>query len=94
MPIPNMPIKFPDFVKYPLHVVLYILLAYFVYKEFSKKDECADLRATTVAQAARITTLENKIDQLTYSIAVKSGIIDQLKSKKDTSNTNTNESSN
>lgn len=86
--MPKLPFSLPDVVRYPLHTVVYLLLLYFVYKEFSKGDECADLRSNSIAQAARITTLENKIDQLTYSIAVKSGIIDQLKLKNDTTTVN------
>ena len=90
MAIPKLPFSFPDVVRYPLHVVVYLLLSYFVYKEFTKKDECADLRTTSSLQAKRIEALESKIDELTYSIAVKSGVLEKIiKSKKDTSN-NTN----
>lgn len=84
MEIPKLP-TFPNFVKYPLQTLLYLLLAYFIYKEFNKKDECSDLRAAYVAQAKRIEALESKIDNLTWSIAVKSGIINELRSKQDTS---------
>jgi hypothetical protein len=94
MTMPKLPFSLPDVVRYPLHTVVYLLLIYFVYIEFTKKDECADLRTNSIAQAARITTLETKIDQLTYSIAVKSGIIDQLKSKQDSSNIVKNENTN
>lgn len=83
MPNMKLPFAFPDFVKYPLQGMLYLLLGYFVYKEFTKKDECADLRVTNQAQAIRIVDLEQQKDDLTWAIAVKSGIIDELKSKKD-----------
>lgn len=81
-------ISFPDFVKYPLQAVTYVLLAYFIYKEFTfkEKDECADLRNINIAQAKRIVTLEDKNDNLTWSVAVKSGVISQLKSQKDSVN--------
>lgn len=88
----KLPFAFPDFVKYPLQGMLYLLLGYFVYKEFTKKDECADLRATNQAQSIRIVDLEQQKDDLTWAIAVKSGIIDELKSKKDsTTRTTKNE---
>jgi hypothetical protein len=94
MTMPKLPFSFPDVVRYPLHAVVYLLLIYFVYKEFTKTDECSDLRANSLAQAKRIENLEQKIDQLTWSIAVKSGIINELKSKKDTSNSMNHENSN
>lgn len=94
MTMPKLPFSLPDVVRYPLHTVVYLLLLYFVYKEFTKKDECADLRTINKAQATRIVTLEAKNDQLTYSVAVKSGVIDQLKLKKDSSNTTENENNN
>ncbi|PRY51532.1 hypothetical protein B0I27_107118 [Arcticibacter pallidicorallinus] len=81
--MPKLPFAFPDFVKYPLQGMLYLLLGYFVYKEFTKKDECADLRVTVKAQALRIVEVEKRNDDLTWAIAVKSGIIDELRSKKD-----------
>lgn len=94
MPIPKLPFSFPDVVRYPLHAVVYLLLTYFVYKEFTKKDACADLRVTADTQGKRILKLEKDKDELTWAIAVKSGIIDQLKSKKDSSNTRSNENIN
>lgn len=85
MTMPKLPFSFPDFVRYPLHAVVYVLLAYFVYKEFTKTDECADLRTTVISQGNRIAKLEKDKDDLTWAIAVKSGVIDQLKSKRDSS---------
>lgn len=75
--------KFPDFVKYPLHVVLYVLLGYFIYKEFTKKDECLELRKIIVTQETRITKLENDKDNLTTSLLVKNGIINEIKKSTD-----------
>lgn len=84
MTIPNFTL--PNVVKYPLQTLLYILLLYFVYKEFTQKDECADLRAINIVQEKRIVALEKKVDDFTYAIAVKSGIINQLKSQRDSTN--------
>jgi cell division protein FtsB len=83
MTIPKVPVSFPSFVKYPLQAVTYVLLAYFIYKEFTKKDECADLRAINTTLNKRVSTLEDKNDNLTWAIAVKSGVIEQLKTQKD-----------
>ncbi|WP_219223368.1 hypothetical protein [Pedobacter antarcticus] len=83
MTIPKLPFAFPDFVKYPLHGLLYLLLLYFVFKEFTRGSECDDLRLTVEIQGKRIAKLEKDKDDLTWAIAVKSGIIDHLKSKKD-----------
>lgn len=78
----NLP-KFPDFVKHPLHVVLYILLTYFIYKEFTKKDECIELRNIVITQEKRIATLEESNGALVNAILVKNGIIDDIKRNTD-----------
>jgi hypothetical protein len=83
MTMPKLPFSLADIVKYPLQVVVYLLLAYFVFKEFTSGHECDDLRVTVASQAKRIETLETKNDDLTWAVAVKSGVIDQLKSKQD-----------
>lgn len=81
----KLPFKFPDFVKYPLHAVTYLLCIYFAYKEFTRGDECRDLRQTIEIQTARIdmleTTVANKdkeISDLVRNLLVKNGIIDRL----------------
>jgi hypothetical protein len=83
MTMPKLPFSFADIVKYPLQAVLYLLLAYFVFKEFTSGHECDDLRITVASQAKRIDKLEKDKDDLTWAVAVKSGVIDQLKSKQD-----------
>lgn len=91
MTMPKLPFSFPDFVKYPLQAVLFLLLLYFAYKEFDGKDECADLRAAGIVKDKRIETLEKKIDDYTWSIMVKDRAIKQLKFNKDSvSNENIN----
>lgn len=94
MPNMKLPFAFPDFVKYPLQGMLYLLLGYFVYKEFTKKDECADLRETVKYQSGRIEDLEQQKDDLTWAMAVKSGIIDELKSKRDSTTRRTKNENN
>ncbi|GAB1464116.1 hypothetical protein [Pedobacter sp.] len=83
MTIPKMPFNFNAFVKYPLQAVCFILLAYFVYKEFRKKDECSDLRSIISKQEKRIVKLESDKDNLTNSLLVKNGIIDEIKKSTD-----------
>ena len=83
MTIPKMPFNFNAFVKYPLQGVLFILLLYFVYKEFTKNDACAELRTIIYAQEKRIAKLENDKDNLTNSLLVKNGIIDEIKKSTD-----------
>lgn len=79
----KMPFNFNAFVKYPLQAVMFILLAYFVYKEFTKKDECAELRLIIKSQEARIAKLEGDKDNLTNSLLIKNGIIDEIKKSTD-----------
>jgi hypothetical protein len=83
MTVPKLPFSFPDFVKYPLQAVVYLLLTYFVFKEFTRGHECDDLRLANAALAKRVDKLEKDKDDLTWAVAVKSGVIDQLKSKQD-----------
>lgn len=94
MGAPKLPFTFPVFVKYPLHAVLYILLAYFVFQEFNKKDDCDTFKETNKSQKERIDVLENKIDQLTWAVAVKSGVIDKLITQKDSTKAKNNENIN
>lgn len=83
MTVPKMPFNFNAFVKYPLQAVLFILLAYFVYKEFTKSDECSELKNIIAAQEKRIAKLESDKDNLTTSLLVKNGIIDEIKKSTD-----------
>ncbi|MEO6521107.1 MAG: hypothetical protein ABIN91_05490 [Mucilaginibacter sp.] len=83
MGIPKLPFSFPDFVKYPLQAVVYLLLAYFVFKEFTRGHECDDLRQANIVLSKRVDKLEKDKDDLTWAVAVKSGVINQLKSKQD-----------
>lgn len=76
-------IKLPDVVKYPLHVLLYILLCYFVYKEFTQQEGCLELRKIVAAQEKRITKLEGDKDNLTTALLVKNGIIDEIRKNTD-----------
>jgi hypothetical protein len=95
MTMPKLPFSLTDIVKYPLQVVVYLLLAYFVFKEFTSGHECDDLRAANTALSKRVDKLEKDKDDLTWAVAVKSGVIDQLKSKQDsTSKEKQNEKTN
>lgn len=94
MAMPKLP-TIPDIVKYPLQSVVYLLLAYFVFKEFTRTDPCADLRKSDQEKSKRIAILEEKVDQLTYAVAVKSGVLDRvIQQKKDSLNNVNHENSN
>jgi len=73
--------EFSHFLKNPLHVVSYVLLLYFVYKEFTQKDDCSTIIAkyevVIKRQDARISKLENYVD-------VKNGVIKEIKTVLDT----------
>ena len=97
MSIPKLPISFPSFVKYPLHAVAYVLLTYFVYKEFTKSDPCSDLRESMKKQEERIKAQDDRInvlekfnrdliqstDNFKNALLVKNGIIDRIQDKLD-----------
>jgi len=97
MQIPKIPITFPNFVKYPLQAVTYMLLLYFVYKEFTKpSDPCRDLRETLARQEERINALEmfnmqliKSNDDFKNALLVKNGIIDRVQNKLDSIKTST-----
>ena len=66
--IPN----FSSFKATPFHVVAYVLLLYFVYKEFSEQNKCKQLEVIVVEYkimnqnlSHRVESLENYIDILT-----------------------------
>lgn len=90
MTIPKLPFSFSNLVKYPLQAVVYLLLSYFVFKEFTRGHECDDLRAANIALSKRVDKLEKDKDDLTWAVAVKSGVINQLKSKQDSTSHESN----
>ncbi|QEL01145.1 hypothetical protein FKG96_10100 [Olivibacter sp. LS-1] len=90
MPVPKLPISFPSFVKYPLQAVTYLLLAYFVYKEFTQKDECKELREMNKILQKRVEYLEKQVsdqfkqmDDFKNALLVKQGVIDRVQTKLD-----------
>jgi histidinol-phosphate/aromatic aminotransferase/cobyric acid decarboxylase-like protein len=88
MTVPKLPFSIPDIVKYPLQTVVYLLLAYFVFKEFTSKDECADVRAENAY--LRTESIRDKADKsaLTTALLVKNGIIiQQAQDKKELDST-------
>lgn len=89
--------RYGQFLRNPVHVVAYVLLMYFVYKEFTRGDECKDLRTMVKKQEERITKLENNNKELykdnkklqddakdfIKALMVKNGIIDRVTTKID-----------
>lgn len=66
-----------DFKGSELSAVLFILLSYFVYKEFTS-DDCQDLRNALKTSEARVEKLEDEKTNLTRAIFVKNGVIDAI----------------
>lgn len=64
----------------PIHVVAYVLLLYFIYKEFTSKDDCSIIIAryevVLKRQEERIQKLENYVD-------IKNGVIEKIEKKLD-----------
>lgn len=82
--------RYGQFLKNPIHVVAYVLLLYFVYKEFTRGDECKDLRMIIEKQEKRISKLEEANEDLVQdnkdfvnALMVKNGIIDKVTTKLD-----------
>ena len=74
MPDTKIP-QFASFLKNPIHVVAYVLLLYFVYREFNNKEDCGKVVAKyekiIKSQDERITKLETYID-------IKNGVIKEI----------------
>lgn len=72
--------EFTHFLKNPIHVVAYVLLLYFIYKEFTAKDDCSTIIAKYEAvlgrQDERIHRLENYVD-------IKNGVIQEIQKELD-----------
>lgn len=86
--MPKLPFSLPDVVRYPLHAVVYLLLTYFVFKEFTRGRECDDLR--TENQYLKGENAQYKADQsaLTNALLVSQGInIKQAIEKKELDST-------
>ena len=78
MTMPKMPITWKEFKGNELTAVLFILLLYFVYKEFTGKDDCDDLREALKIERAENAQLTADKEKLTTAIFVKNGVIDAI----------------
>ena len=74
MPDTKIP-SFKEFKSSSIHVVAYVLLLYFVYREFNNKEDCGKVVAKyekiIKSQDERITKLETYID-------IKNGVIKEI----------------
>lgn len=76
MTVPKLP-TYKDFKSDKWAVMLFILLCYFVYKEF-RDDECDDLRNALATSEARAIKAETANEKLTTALLVKNGVIDAI----------------
>lgn len=79
--------SFTQFVKYPLQGALYLLVLYFVYKEFIARDDCSK-RIETLEMVIKdkdmiIKQINARVQVLERAIDVKNGVIDRVNVKLD-----------
>lgn len=80
--------RYGQFLKNPIHVVAYVLLLYFIYKEFTEENKCKQLETVVMEYKEMNTKLAERVETLEGYIDVKNGIIKKIESKLDsTSNT-------
>ena len=77
MTMPAMP-TFKEFKGHELSAVLFILLCYFGYKEFTRGDECMDLRAENVILRKDNVQLRTEKNDLVNALLIKNGVIDAM----------------
>lgn len=88
MTMPKLPFSLPDVVRYPLHVVVYLLLTYFVFKEFTRGSECDDLREEIKHYKGENAQYKANQDALTNALLISQGInIKQAIEKKELDST-------
>ena len=72
--------EYQHFLKNPIHVVAYVLLLYFIYKEFTTNDDCSTIIAKyeviVKKHEGRILKLENYVD-------IKNGVIEKIEKELD-----------
>lgn len=72
MTIPKPPFSFDQFVKYPVYAVCFILIIYFMYKEFIQKDSCSEDNRYLKQELSKA---RREKDDLTTALLIKNGII-------------------
>ena len=73
--------KLPTFAQFklnPIHVVAYVLLLYFVYKEFSETNKCKELEVIVVEYKAIIDKQDQRIVALEKYIDIRNGVIREV----------------
>lgn len=70
--------KLPTFGQFklnPIHAVAYVLLLYFVYKEFTENNRCKELETIVVEYKSIIDKQDQRILVLEKYIDIKNGVI-------------------
>lgn len=79
--------SFTQFVKYPLQGALYLLVLYFVYKEFLDRDDCSKrietLEIVIKDKDMMIKQLNARVQVLERAVDIKNGVINQVGTKLD-----------
>ena len=73
--------KLPTFAQFklnPIHVVAYVLLLYFVYKEFSETNKCKELEVIVVEYKLIIEKQDQRIVALEKYIDIRNGVIREV----------------
>jgi|GEM_PF-4129109 len=71
----------------PIHVVAYVLLLYFIYKEFTEQNKCKELEVIIVEYKAIIVKQDQRISNLENFIDIKNGVIKEITNKLDSTST-------
>lgn len=76
--------QYQHFLKNPIHVVAYVLLLYFIYKEFNSKDDCSTIIAKYEIVLSR---QEDRIQKLENYVDIKNGVIKEIEKELDSAKT-------
>lgn len=71
----------------PIHVVAYVLLLYFIYKEFTEQNKCKELETIIVEYKAIIDKQDQRIENLENYIDIQNGVMKEVKNKLDSTKT-------
>lgn len=62
----------------PIHAVAYVLLLYFVYKEFTETNKCKELETIVIEYKAIIDKQDQRIIALEKYIDIRNGVIREV----------------
>ena len=70
--LPKTPFTFQQFVKYPVYAICFLLITYFIYKEFVESNGC---QTENEYLRKELVQVRSEKDQLTTALLIKNGII-------------------